>query len=214
MCGRFTLATPAEALVELLGLGETPVLHPRYNIAPGQPVAVVGRRGPEHPPRLSLLHWGFERESGGLLINARCETAHRLPAFREALRARRCLVPADGFYEWERLQGHKQAFHIRRADGRPFAFAGLWQPRPGRDPAAACVLLTTTPNDLVRPIHDRMPVVLTSRACRAWLDPELRDPLGLASLLLPSPAEDWSAVPVGSLVNDVRNDDASLILPA
>ena len=214
MCGRFTLATPAEALVELLGLAEAPVLHPRYNIAPGQPVAVAGRRGSGHPPRLSLLHWGFDRQGGGLLINARAETAHRLPAFREAFRARRCLVPADGFYEWQRLEGRKQPFHIRRADGRPFAFAGLWQPRPGRELTAACVLLTTTPNELMAPIHDRMPLVLTSRACRAWIDPELRDPLGLASLLLPSPAADWIAVPVSSRVNQVANDDASLIAPA
>jgi len=214
VCGRFTLATPAEALAELLGLAEAPVVPPRYNIAPGQPVAAVGRRGPGQPTRLSLLHWGFEREGGGLLINARLETAHRLPAFRQAFRSRRCLVPADGFYEWQRLAGRKQAFHVRRADGRPFAFAGLWQPRPGRDPAAACVLLTTAPNELMAPIHDRMPVVLTAEACRAWIDPELQDPLGVASLLLPSPAEDWRAVPVSSRVNHVANDDASLIVPA
>ncbi len=214
MCGRFTLATPAEALVELLGLGETPVLHPRFNIAPGQAIAAAGRRGSGHPPRLSLLHWGFEREKGGLLINARAETAARLPAFREAFLARRCLVPADGFYEWQRREGGKQPFHVRRADGRPFAFAGLWQPRPGREPAAACVLLTTAPNELMAPIHDRMPVVLTGEACRAWIDPELRDPLGLAALLLPAPAEGWLALPVGARVNHVANDDASLIAPA
>ncbi len=214
MCGRFTLATPAEALVELLGLAETPVLHPRFNVAPGQAVAAAGRRGPDRPPRLSLLHWGFERERGGLLINARSETAARLPAFREAFRTRRCLVPADGFYEWQRREGRKQPFHVRRADGRPFAFAGLWQPRPGREPAAACVLLTTSPNELMAPIHDRMPVVLTGAACRAWIDPGPRDPLDLAALLLPWPAQDWVAVPVGTRVNHVANDDASLIAPA
>lgn len=213
MCGRFTLATPAEALVELLGLGEAPALEPRFNIAPGQVVLAAGRRGAGHPTRLSRLHWGFERDQGGLLINARSETAARLPAFREAFRSRRCLVPADGFYEWQRREGRKQPFHVRRADGRPFAFAGLWQPRPGREPAAACVILTTSPNELMAPIHDRMPVVLTGAACQAWIDPEARDPLGLAGLLLPSPAEDWVAVPVGARVNHVANDDASLIAP-
>ncbi len=214
MCGRFTLATPAEALVELLGLGETPVLHPRFNIAPGQAIAAAGRRGSGHPPRLSLLHWGFEREKGGLLINARAETARAPAGLPRGLPG--TALPGAGRRLLRVAAARGRQAALPRAPRRraPFAFAGLWQPRPGREPAAACVLLTTAPNELMAPIHDRMPVVLTGEACRAWIDPELRDPLGLAALLLPAPAEGWLALPVGARVNHVANDDASLIAPA
>lgn len=216
MCGRFTLATPAEVLVELLGLGESIGLVPRYNIAPSQPIAAVGRRDDQHPRKLALLTWGFRPggPSGTLLINARAETVERTSAFRDAFRYRRCLVPADGFYEWKRERGHKQAFHIARIDGRPFAFAGLWEAGRGPKAPSSCVLLTTQPNAVVSEIHERMPVVLPAGAYEAWLDPRLHEPALLKPWLVPAPAEEWVATPVGPRVNDVRNDDPACLAPA
>jgi len=216
MCGRFTLATPAKVLAELLGLGEMPQLAPRYNIAPTQELAAVGRRDAQHPRRLALLKWGFRPggPSGTLLINARAETVERVTAFRDAFRYRRCLVPADGFYEWKRERSGKQAFHIARLDSRPFAFAGLWEPGHGPQLPSTCVLLTTEPNALMREIHSRMPVILPPEAYEAWLDPELHEPAPLKPWLVPAPPEEWLATPIGSRVNDVRNDDPSCLAPA
>src|SRR5262245_4330455 len=190
MCGRYSLYSSAADLAEWLGLPEVPALEPRYNVAPTQPVAAV-RAGPGGGRELVRLRWGLvtpwaaDPGTGPLLINARSETAADKPAFRAALRARRCLVPADGFYEWVRQAGKRQPIHFRLRDGRPFAFAGLWErwQAPGGPAVESCAILTTGANELVRQAHDRMPVILGPDAFGEWLDPAVRDPAALAAWL-------------------------------
>lgn len=222
MCGRFTLTTPGDLVAEAFGLDERPELAPRYNIAPTQPVAVVRRVGPGEPRRLALVRWGIvpsrtrEPWKQGPLINARSESAAERPVFRGAFRQRRCLVPADGFYEWKPVPGARarQPFFVRRADGRPFAFAGLWEPGPGTgDPQDSCTILTTDPNELLRPLHDRMPLILDQEAYDLWLDPSVRDPGRLRPLLRPCPPEALLVHPVGPKVNDPKNDEPECMRP-
>src|SRR5262249_46131563 len=154
MCGRFSLTKP-QAVAELLGLPEVPELFPRYNVAPTQMVAAALESGGGR--RLSLMRWGITPPWSPtmLLLNAKAETVADKPTFRAAFRRRRCLVPADGFFEWQKVGARKQPYHFRLRDGAPFAFAGIWE--PGEDSPACCVI-TTTPNELVAPVHDRMPV--------------------------------------------------------
>lgn len=221
MCGRFTLTTPGEALAEALGLDETPEVPPRYNIAPTQAVAVV-RRIPAGAPRsLSFLRWGlvpaWSREPRGrtLLINARAETLIEKPAFRDPFERRRCLIPADGFYEWRHVGGAKEAFLVRRADFRPFAFAGLWEPPVDRDPGVegTCTIVTTDPNEALREIHDRMPVILSSEDWNRWLDPEMRKVSALRPLLRPCPSELLTLTRVGPAVNNAGNETPDCAQP-
>jgi len=222
VCGRFTLTAPGEDIAEAFGLDEVPVLAARYNIAPTQEIVVVRRLGPGEPRRIVLLKWGLTpapTSRGGrppLLINARAETADEQPAFRDALARRRCLIPADGFYEWSGTERSRRPFHIRLRNGRPFAFAGLWQPLAppaAGGPAGACTILTTEPNDLLRTIHDRMPVILPPEGYERWLDPALRSPLALHDLVEPYPADAMTAIPVSTRVNDPRTDDAECLRP-
>jgi putative SOS response-associated peptidase YedK len=224
MCGRFTLTTPAETLAEAFGLDEAPELQPRYNIAPTQPVVAV-RRIPAGAPRsLSLLRWGlvpaWSREPRGrtLLINARAETLVDKPAFREPFERRRCLIPADGFYEWRQAGGAREAFLVRHADGRPLAFAGLWELPTERDPGVegTCTIITTEPNEALREIHDRMPVILGREDWNRWLDPELRRVSLLRPLLRPCPADALTVTRVGPAVNNAANEtpDCAQPLPA
>jgi len=170
MCGRFTLRAPASVVAEQFALFDVEPFTPRFNIAPSQSVAVV-RITPaaaEATRELAWLRWGLvpswadDPAIGNRLINARAETAHQKPAFRAAFRRRRCLVPADGFYERRRTGSGKQPYFFRLRDDRPFAFAGLWESWEGVDNSAveSCTLLTTEPNELMRPIHNRMPVIL------------------------------------------------------
>ncbi len=218
MCGRFTQAAPGEVIAELFELPEVPSLAPRYNIAPTQDVAVV-RTAANGRRELALLHWGLvpswakDRSIGSRMINARAESAAEKPAFRAALRARRCLVVADGFYEWQRLGARKQPYFISFRDRRPFAFAGLWERWHGEGGAAldSCAILTTTPNDVVAPVHDRMPVILAPEEYGTWIAADARDPGRLAPLLRPHPADGMCAYPVGLRVNSPANDDASCI---
>lgn len=212
MCGRFTLTAPEAALAEAFDLDELPSLAPRYNIAPGQDVAVVGRRDAAHRPRLALLHWGFRRSTDkpALVINARSETARGLPLFRDALRRGRCLIPADGFYEWRREGARKQPLLVRRPDGAPFALAGLWR----QEQRPACVILTTRPNALLRDVHDRMPVILPRAAYARWLDPEITSPDALRDLLVPCPDDALRLTCLGPWVNDARHDDPRCLEPA
>jgi putative SOS response-associated peptidase YedK len=149
------------------------------------------------------------------MINARSETAAEKPAFRSAIRRRRCLVPASGFYEWKRTNGRKQPYFIRMRAGKIFAFAGLWESWKKPDGAAveSCALLTTSPNDLLRPIHDRMPVIVSPRDYDLWLSPEVQDPRELAFLFHPYPPEEMAAFPVGTAVNNPKTDAPGLIEP-
>ncbi len=221
MCGRFTLFDTATSLAEAFGVAEVPSLSPRYNIAPSQKVAAVRIPPGERSREAVLLHWGLipswakDRSIGSRMINARAETAAGKPAFRSAIRRRRCLVPADGFYEWKRTDGRKQPYYIRMRDGRIFAFAGLWESweGPGGGAVESCAILTTLPNDLLRPIHDRMPVLVSPRDYDLWLSPEARDPEALAPLFRPYPSEEMTAFPVGTAVNNPKTDTPELIKP-
>ena len=221
MCGRFTLTTPGEVLAEVFGLDEAPELTPRYNIAPTQPIAVI-RRVPAGAPRsLTMLRWGLipawqrEPRHGSLLINARAESLLDKPAFRDAFERRRCLIPADGFYEWKGPSGQREAWLIRRADGRPLALAGLWEPATGREPgqAGTCAIVTTEPNEVMRPIHDRMPVVLPCADWNAWVDPDNRHASSLRQLLRPCAPELLTALRVGPTVNNAANEGPTCIEP-
>ena len=221
MCGRFTLKTRGEVLAEHFGLPEVPELVPRFNIAPSQPVAVV-REGAEGAGReLVGLRWGLippwadDPAIGHRMINARAETVAERPAFRAALRRRRCLVVADGFYEWRRQDGRKQPFYFRLKDGGPFAFAGLWERwQKGDGPIESCTLITTEANDLVGPVHDRMPVVLDGPEAEAmWLskDVEVSEAEGL---LIPFPSERVSVAPANPAVNRAGVEGPELIVAA
>ncbi len=221
MCGRFTLATPEQDLVVQFNLPDIPDLQPRYNIAPTQPVAAVRVPTSGRDRELVMLHWGlipFWAKDPGLgarLINARSETVADRPAFRAAFRRRRCLVPADGFYEWQKQNGTKQPFFIHLQDGRPFAFAGLWErwQDPDGGIIESCTLLTTRPNELVRPLHNRMPVILHPRNYALWLDPETEDANVLRDLLDPYPSGEMEAYAVSRYVNSPQNEGADCIVP-
>jgi putative SOS response-associated peptidase YedK len=222
MCGRFTLRAPASVVAEQFGLLEVPAFAARFNVAPSQPVAVV-RLAPERSAaqrELVWLRWGLipswakDASIGNRMINARAETVGEKPAYRAALRRRRCLVVADGFYEWQRIDKRKQPYFIRMRDDRPFAFAGLWEAWEGADSSAieSCTLLTTDANEVVEPIHDRMPVILPSHAYETWLDPS-RDVQQVLPLLKPYPNEPMVAYPVSTAVNSPTVDDPRCVEP-
>ena len=211
MCGRYTLSAPADVLAELFDLDEVPELVARYNMAPTQLGAVVRAHGPTR--RLEMMRWGLvpawakDRAMGSRLINARAETVAEKPAFRSSFRHQRCLVPADGFYEWQRLGTGKQPFHVRLRTGDPFAFAGLWSrwQDPESGELRTFTLLTTEPNELLRSIHHRMPVILRREDHARWL--AAADGQTLSSLSRPYPAGEMEAVPVSRLVNSPAHDD-------
>jgi putative SOS response-associated peptidase YedK len=212
MCGRFNLTASGEEIAEAFGLDEVPQLAPRYNIAPTQPIAVVRLDAGSGRRRLGELRWGLVPEGAPETdrghVNARSETAWQKPTFRDAFARRRCLVPATGFYEWQRTEAkRRQPWALALASGRPFAFAGLWEP-PAREGAPpTCTILTTEPNDLARAIHDRMPVILDPEGYARWLDPEARGALALRPLLRPYPAGAMTAWRVSTAVNSPGCDD-------
>jgi putative SOS response-associated peptidase YedK len=215
MCGRFVLMTVGKDLAKQFGLEEVPDLEPHYNIAPTQMVVIIRLDRNTLQRRLVEVKWGLipfwakDTSIGNRLINARVESAADKPAFRSAFKFRRCLVPADGFYEWKKTEGKKkQPYLVRNADGTPFAFAGLWESwkGPEGETLESCTILTTDANDLTREIHDRMPVILKSEDYDLWLDPEVKDPKLLKPLLQPYPSEDMKVEPVSSKVNKASYD--------
>lgn len=221
MCGRYTLTTPGDVLAPALGLESVPTLTPRWNIAPSQPVAIV-RAGGAGRRELAVVRWGLiphwakEAALGERMINARAETLAEKPAFRDSFRRRRCLIPADGFYEWQKSAAGKQPFLIRLRAATPFAFAGLWS--SWRDPQGgtaldSCAIVTTTPNELTAPIHDRMPVILPPAAFATWLDPDATATAS-AALLVPYPANEMAALAVSKRVNSPAHDDPGCWTPA
>lgn len=221
MCGRFSQGTPADILAQLFQLADIPSWTPRYNIAPTQLVPTVVVTS-EHPSRqFRAWRWGLipswakDPSIGSRMINAQAETASTNPAFRAAFRRRRCLMLADGFYEWQQLGRRKQPFHVRMRDGTPFAFAGLWEHWKGPDGAAidSCTLLTTEPNDLIRTFHHRMPVILDPKEYDLWLDPGIQEPQRLQPLLRPYSSEVLAAYPVSTRVNNPANDTPDCIQP-
>ena len=222
MCGRFLLSTPARELATHFGLDEVPSLFARYNIAPTQAIGIV--RLTEGPGRRewATVSWGLvpswagDPDVGSRLINARAETAADKPSFRTALRRRRCLVPADGFYEWQAVGRRKQPHLIRPRQGGPLAFAGLWERWHG--PGGICLetvaILTTEANDAVRPIHDRMPVLLRPQDYSTWLDPLRQHPAELQPLLRPWPVEDTEIIGLGPWVSNPRHEGPRCLEPA
>jgi putative SOS response-associated peptidase YedK len=221
MCGRFTLIGQDQFLAREFGVSDIPLLLPRYNIAPSQHVTAVRASSTGSGREIAFLRWGLipswskDPALGNRLINARAETAQEKPSFRNAFRRHRCLIPASGFYEWQRQERGKQPYYIRMHDDRIFAFAGLWDRWEGPDEGAieTCTILTTAANAVLAPIHDRMPVIIPPTAYSQWLDPELRDGESLSSLLVPFPPEDMLAFPVSPRVNAPTVDDETCIAP-
>jgi putative SOS response-associated peptidase YedK len=220
MCGRFTLHTSGEEIAQHFALSIPPPLTPRYNIAPSQEACAIRTLESSRDRSAAFLRWGLiprwakEPKIGYRMINARAESVAEKPAFRAAFRHRRCLIPADGFYEWRRDGRTRQPFHLTRQDGGLFAFAGLWE--QWRDPDAGIIesfsIVTTRANDLLAPIHNRMPVILPPDAYPIWIDPGARDPGVLEGLLTPFPSQAMKAVPVSPRVNSPGADDPNLIL--
>jgi putative SOS response-associated peptidase YedK len=223
MCGRYTLRVSPAELAEIFGVLEAIEWSPRYNIAPTQTVAAVRSMENGNGRRLSLLKWGLvpswadDPKIGSNLINARAETVATKPAFRTALRKKRCLVPADGFYEWQAVPGRKtkQPFFIGVRDVPVFAFAGLWEhwTSPEGTPLETCTIITTEANELMRPVHNRMPVILDPQDYGRWLDRDRQDPQEVLPLLRPYPAEKMQLIPVSTLVNSPRNDRPDCVQP-
>lgn len=222
MCGRYTLILDISLLRERFRfeVGEDFTYVPRYNIAPSQPVLAVLSDGKRR--RGGYLRWGLippwakDPSIGHRMINARLETAAEKPAFREALRRKRCLIPADGFYEWKRTASGKVPVRCVLRSRRPFAFAGLWQTwrSPAGETVHSCTILTTRANERLAAIHDRMPVILPPDLEEAWLDPALREPDLFRELLQPYPEEELEVYEVNPLVNRAGIDTPECIAPA
>jgi putative SOS response-associated peptidase YedK len=229
MCGRFVASAPVSELAEHFVVDEIVVDEappPRFNVAPTLDVLAVAESRRSGQRRLGTFKWGLvpswakDPSIGNRMINARAESAADKPAFRTALARRRCLIPADGFYEWQRVEkGPKRPHLIRHRDGSPLALAGLWEvwrpPGAGDDDPwlRTCTIVTTSANDAIAPLHDRMPVLVAPGDWDRWLDPSVDDPAAIADLLVPAPADVVEIIPVSTAVNDVRNDGPDLVEP-
>jgi putative SOS response-associated peptidase YedK len=222
MCGRYKLSRRKQVVEEYFdAASDEPDWASRYNIAPTQPIAVI-RQNPKEPVReLSLMRWGlippWSKDSSGAarMINARSETASTKPAFRDALKSRRCLIPADGFYEWKRDGKTKQPYCFEVNDGELFAFAGLWD--RWKDTSGkwikTCSILTTTPNAVTASVHDGMPVILDPDGYDLWLDPGMTNVDAASDLLKPFDARLMRCFPVSTRINSVANDDEDCSRP-
>ena len=222
MCGRFTLKTPTETIASLFQGLEFPDLKPRYNIAPTQHIACV-RENQSDVQEFVWLRWGLvpfwakDLKIGSRMINARSETVAIKPAFRSAFKSRRCLVLADGFFEWKKEGTQKQPYYITRSDEQPFCMAGLWERwtnKESSDAIETCTILTTTANEIMRPLHDRMPVILDQRGHAPWLDRDLTVVQQLEKLLVPCESELLKTRPVNKIVNRPIVDSPDCIAPA
>ena len=216
MCGRFTLRTPAAELAQMFALLDLAELVPRYNIAPTQPVLTVREQDSQRTHALTrwglVPFWAKDLKIGARMINARAETVATKPAFRAAWKKRRCLIPVDGFYEWQRTgrSKTKQPWLMEMTEGRAFAFAGLWESWGAKDADATervetCTVITTTPNSVLEDLHDRMPVIIQETDFAEWLSPA-SDLNELDRLLVPSPPEDMTRRAVNPIVNNARNE--------
>lgn len=217
MCGRYVLSANPATVQRTFDLEDIPDLAPRYNIAPTQPISIITDAAPK---RLTLVQWGLvpswskDPGIGSRMFNARCETLAEKPSFRNAFKRRRCLVPADGFYEWMKDGRKKRPFFIHMKSREVFAFAGLWDTWQGAEGSEidSCTIITTEPNALIRPLHNRMAVILHDNDYEAWLDPETPQPV-LMSMLQPYPAEAMAAYEVSPAVGNYRNEGPELIKP-
>lgn len=220
MCGRFTLAAPPELVAELFGLSaeDLPLFEPRYNIAPTQPVLALRLDESGHREAVELKwglipSWSKDDKIASRLINARSESAAEKPSFRSAMRRRRCLVAADGYYEWQTVQKTKQPYYIQLQGGKPFAFAGLWERwrSPEGRSVETCSLLTTEANAFASQIHDRMPVIVPPTKFERWLDVEAYSPEDVQPLLVGYEGGPMQARPVDRYVNNARNEGPECI---
>jgi putative SOS response-associated peptidase YedK len=220
MCGRFALKAPPRSIQEHFHLPETVNLSPRYNIAPSQAVAVVRQLPGQSFRQLDLLRWGLipgwarDMKIGYKLINARSETLAQKPSYRAAFKKRRCLIAADGFYEWKHSGKAKQPFYLHLKNDAVFGFAGLWEAWRSAEGnmVESCTIITTEPNELLRDIHDRMPAILHPDQYETWLQDSTPEHL-LQQLLMPYPAEMMEAYRVGPAVNSPKNDAPACMLP-
>jgi putative SOS response-associated peptidase YedK len=220
MCGRYVVISSPEAIRRLFGYLDQPNFPPRYNVAPTQPVPIVRAAGGQR--RFALVRWGLipawvkDPRRVSLLINARGESVLERPAFRAAMRHRRCLFPADGFYEWMQAGGRRRPFFVRPKAGGPIAFAGLWECWMGRngEEMETAAIVTTRANRTLAAIHDRMPVIVPPEAFDFWLDTTRVDATTAAALIAPASEATIEAYPVSGAVNRVTNDSPDLIAPA
>ncbi len=217
MCGRYSITTPVEAMRQIFGFSGLPNLAPNYNVAPTHAVPFV--RMHDGVREVAMARWGLvpswaKEIRPKPLINARGETIAEKPAFQSSFRRRRCLVPADGFYEWQRqTRGSKQPYYIHRRDGRPFGMAGIWTDwmAPDGSEVDTLAIITTRANRMIKSLHDRMPVIIAEDDFETWLDPEVEKSPAIEALLRPAPEDLLEAYPVSTRVNRVGEDDAGLI---
>src|ERR1700694_4567104 len=221
MCGRFRLSHRKELIEEYFATEPSDVeWNPRFNVAPTQFVPSIRRDAAQPTRSLGLMQWGLvpswmtDPAAPAKLFNARLETVATKPSFREALKDRRCLIPADAFYEWKKVSKGRQPFCFQVDSGALFVFAGIWEPArgPNGDPIGTCCILTTSPNEITSAVHDRMPVILSPEEYDMWLDPELKHS-AILDLLNPFEAERMRAFPVSTRVNSVKNDDEECSRP-
>jgi putative SOS response-associated peptidase YedK len=221
MCGRFTLTVSAGKVADFFGLKNVPEVAPRYNIAPTQPVLAIAAAADNSGRQVTWCRWGLvpfwadDPKIGNRLANARADGVATKPSFRAAFKSRRCLVIADGFYEWKATGKKKQPHYFQLKDGQPFAFAGLWErwQRWDEDEILSCTLITTEPNEVVGQVHDRMPVILPTSAYDQWLHTPAKEAAGVTELLRAYPGEEMTATPVGLGVNNPRFDGPACVEP-
>ncbi|HMJ44853.1 MAG TPA: SOS response-associated peptidase [Pseudolabrys sp.] len=217
MCGRYTVTATPEVLRALFGYAEQPNFPPRYNVTPTQPIAIV--RLMNGTRQFALVRWGLlpswvkDPKAFSLLINARGETVNEKPAYKAAMKRRRCLIPADGFYEWQARGSRKQPYYVRAKSGTPLAFAGLWETwtGPNGEELETAAIITTDANQTLAPIYDRMPVVIAPEQFDLWLGGRDEDTAAASSLIRPAPDDLLEAIPVSSDVNRVANDNPKLL---
>jgi putative SOS response-associated peptidase YedK len=217
MCGRFAQRSDPKRLAEEFKVAEVPQAEARYNVAPTQ--SILGVRTVSDEREMTFFKWGLipswakDTSMGARLINARAETVEEKPSFRQAFKQRRCIIPADGFYEWQRTGDKKQPFFFRMRDERPFGFAGLWERWEGEAGQVinSCTILTTEANEVLRPVHDRMPVILHPDDYELWLDMDARKHELVKELLRPYAAEEMLGYPVSASINSPQNQGAKLI---
>lgn len=222
MCGRFTLTASAQIIAEFFKLSEVPEIKPRYNIAPTQSVATVTLSPEKMQRQFQFMRWGLipswakDMKIGSHTINARSETVAEKPAFRSAIKHRRCLIIADGFYEWQPQGKKKQPYYFTMANSEPFAFAGLWEHWESKEAENAeklvsCSIITTVANETVKPVHDRMPVILPENAWEEWLNPLINNAQQVLPLLKPYAYEGMIANAVSAIVNSPTRDSPECI---
>ena len=219
MCGRYTQTKSGEAIARTFNLATPPDPQPRYNISPTQPISAIAQTNEDREYRIFqwglVPSWSKDPSIGSRMINARSETVAEKPSFRAAFKRRRCLVLADGFYEWQRTGGKKQPYYIQVKDQEMFGFAGLWETWESGDGShlESCTILTTEPNGLMETIHNRMPVILHPEDFDLWLDPSLQDGQHLQHLLRPYEDEAMAAYAVSTVVNNPRNERPECVEP-